>query len=368
MKQRGNSSAAGRGPGRSTGGSTRSGRSVCGLCGSNAAAPHAAIRRLDGLTTAVLAVLAVGGAVADEAGSPLDRGDPALRPFAASAPTPPERVEREELLRRDEAPRWNAYLGVSVVSQYVSRGLVFLPEPSMQPWLEVDIPLCPGAPAGSSGSGLSVFGGFWNNLNLGNPQTIVQPDGSLAEVRDWYEADAYLGLRFGLGDQFAASLRYNLYTSPSGSFERIHELDLRLSYDDSALWSWNGPDGRELAVYPAVRITAELSDRGGPEGWYVQPSLTPTWQSGSSPLRLELPLVLGFGGGGQYVTAGGDERLFGFFQAGLHASADLDLIPEWPGSITVAAGVDVAILSDSDLGYENDPTEWVGSLSVIYSY
>lgn len=318
-------------------------------------------------------MLMVAADGAEEARSPIEMGprpedERTPRPFPSSAPTPPERVEREELLRDDEGSRWNLYFGVDVVSQYVSRGLVFLPEPSLQPWLEVDVPLCPDAPPGSARSRLSVFGGTWNNINAGSPQSIITPEGERVEVRDWYEADAYIGLRFGLGERASSSLRYNFYASPSDSFETIQEIDWRLSFDDSPLWTWTVPGGREVGVYPSLRVTAELSDPGGREGWYVQPSLTPTWRSGTWPLSIEVPLVLGFGGGGQYVTSGGDERLFGFFQTGLHASADLDLIPEWPGSISLSAGIDLNVLSDSDLGYENDSTEWVGSVSLSYSY
>jgi hypothetical protein len=67
---------------------------------------------------------------------------------------------------------------------------------------------------------------------------------------------------------------------------------------------------------------------------------------GEQPVSATVPLVLGFGTDGQYTTADGDEKHFGFFQAGLTLKAPLDVLPETSGSLSISGGFDAVFVSD----------------------
>jgi len=285
---------------------------------------------------------------------------------------PPARVEREELLREEERKRIDFYAGSSVVSKYVARGLVFLDEPSLQPWLEVDVAflhfLAPGTRPPLADR-ISAFAGLWGNVSLSGRDDGLARTGRAAVLRDWYEADAYAGLRFLIADHVSTSLRYNYYSSPSGSFADIHEIDWRVLMDDRPVWTRLGVL-EDVGLFPGLRIAKEIVDQGGPENWYFQPSLTPTWriQGLPVPVTVEVPLILGFGADGQYLGVDGDEHGFGFFQTGIAVAADLDLLPERAGAITVSLAFDYIRLSDSDLGLGGDPDQTVVRGGLSYAY
>lgn len=290
-------------------------------------------------------------------------------PLAPPAANPPARVEREELARGAERRLFNLYVGVDIVSQYVSRGLVYLDEPSLQPWLELDVPLLDDPREGMPLDSLTLFGGTWNNVNVSGRDDGVARTGRAAELDDWYEADVYGGLRARVTEHLSTSLRYNYYTSPSGDFDDIHELDWRVSFDDASLWPGVQTED-DVGLYPALRVAKEVRDEGGADGWYFQPSLRPSWRVSGLPLPVvvQVPLVLGFGADGQYLEPDGDERHFGFFGTGLAMSIDLDLLPERRGSITLSLALDHLVLADDDLGFEGEGSETVGRAGLSYGF
>jgi len=290
-------------------------------------------------------------------------------PFPPPAAAPPARVELEELARGGERRPMNLYAGVGFVSKYVSRGLVFLDEPSLQPWIELDLPLLRSGSDALHLDSLTLFAGTWANVNVSGRDDGLARTGRAAALEDWYEADVYAGLRTRLTEHLATSLRYNFYTSPSDSFRDIHEIDWRVAYDDGPLWRRWWEHG-ELALLPALRVAKEIHDAGGPDNWYFQPSLTPTWHVPGLPLPVtaSMPLILGFGADGQYLEPDGDERHFGFFQTGLAVAVDLDLLPERRGSLTLSLGVDHVVLADDDLGADGRGSETVGRAGLSYSF
>jgi len=279
------------------------------------------------------------------------------------AATPPASVEREELLRGEERRPYNLYVGADVVSQYIARGLVYLDEPSFQPWFELDVPLRRKGEGDEAISTLTAFAGSWNNISLVGSEPGLARTGRRVKLEDWYESDIYGGLRVRLGDHVSSSLRYNFYTSPSDSFRDIHEIDWRVSLDDSSLWP-----GENFGVYPSLRVTSEFRDEGGPENEYFQPTLTPSWRVPGWSMTLQLPVILGFGADGQYVGADGEERHFGFVQVGARANFDLDLLPLREGSTTVSLGVDHVMLTDPSLGRNGEQHQTVGRIGVSYDF
>jgi len=277
---------------------------------------------------------------------------------------PPEQAEQEAFVPAERADPFNFYAGVDFVSMYVSRGQVYSSKFSVQPWFEVDVPLAKGESAGPFDS-VSVFGGNWNSIQEGDAGLGQARSGERRLVDNWYESDLYAGVRVSKGS-FNSSFRVNYYTSPSESFEDIVELDWRLAYDDSHWW---GEDSR-FSLNPSLRIAKEVYDRPGTERWFFRPQLEPSYRFrvGDQPVTATVPIVLGFGADGHYVTPDGDEEHFGYFQTGLRFSGPLDILPEGSGSLKWSAGVDVIIVSDEALNFRGDKVNPVGTFGVSYSY
>jgi hypothetical protein len=293
--------------------------------------------------------------------------DPSLSELSqtqAAALTPPEHAEHQAFADEERADPLNLYAGVDFTSMYVSRGQVYSSKFSVQPWIELDLPLRDGRSVGPFDS-LSVFVGNWNSLQEGDAGLGQARSGELRLVDNWYETDLYTGVRVTRGN-VASSLRLNYYTSPSDSFEDIYELDLRLSYDDGDWWGEDTP----FRLNPSIRIAKELRDKAGTERWFFRPQIEPsyTFRLGDQPITATVPLVLGFGADGQYVTAGGEERHFGYFQTGLKFTGPLDVLPENTGSLSWSAGVDLIVVTDESLNFRGDTLNPVATFGIAYSY
>lgn len=260
--------------------------------------------------------------------------------------------------------------GVALVSMYISRGLVYSNKASLQPWTELQLRLSSSEETGGSVGALYWFFGNWNSMQESDPGLGQARSGNAVLQDNWYEADFYTGLRTSFQNTFEASLRFNWYTSPSDSFERIHEIDLRLAVNDEA--HWNSPFGlREFKTSPHLRIAKEVADKGGAQQWYIQPSLTPHFSAQLSSLEavIKFPLVLGFGADGQYRTLDtGENRAFGFGSIGVGVDLPLDLLPKDRGGLTVSSSVDLIVLSDRDLNVRENRSELVSRLGLSYRY
>lgn len=158
--------------------------------------------------------------------------------------------------------------------------------------------------------------------------------------------------------------------SPSSSFGDIEELDFRIAYNDIGFWGTRfGWESFNLS--PSLRVAKELGDSGGPEQWYVQPSLTPSVALRGMPfeMRVKVPIALGFGADGQYVELENrDKRHFGFVQVGVGIDVPLKLIPKRGGSLNLSTGLDVVILSDSALSSRGDNVETVWKMGITYRF
>jgi len=292
-----------------------------------------------------------------------------LRTIPGAETVPPEMAELVELVGDNQRPL-NVYAGLDYVSQYIARGLVFVDEPSLQPWAEVDVSLSRDVDTNGPLGGMSFFAGNWNNINLASGSDGIARSGSAADLKDWYETDIYAGLRLSLHENLLVSFRYNYYTSPSDSFADIGELDFRIAWDDSSFWG----DRVELTGFrltPRVRIAKELDDGGGPEQWFFSPRLTPSFVLDGLPNdpRINFPLILGLGADGQYIdSTTGEDETFGFFQTGVAVDLPLDVLPSEGGALSVTGAVDVYILADENLSPNQDRTEVVARFGVSYSF
>jgi len=289
---------------------------------------------------------------------------------------PTVRTERAALRAAEADGDLNIYAGVDFVTMYVSRGQVFSSKFSVQPYVELDLPLNEGEPVGPFDS-VSAFAGNWNSIQEGDPGIGQSRSSTPAVADNWYEADIYGGVRVTFAEHFGSSLRFNYYTSPSDSFSDINELDWRLTYDDKHWWAGDKDKDEQtpansanFALNPSLRIAKEVNDQGGPDGWYFSPALRPSFDLTGLPgdLRAEIPLVLGFGADGQYRGAGGEEVHFGFFQTGLGVGGPLDLLGENRGALRWSAAIDVIIVSDRAINFRDDKVNTVGKFGISYSY
>ncbi len=259
--------------------------------------------------------------------------------------------------------RLSLYAGTDVVSMYVSRGLIYSDRVSLQPWLELDVPVT------RSGPGIlkdvTWFAGNWNSIQPGSVARGETRTGRDERLRDWFEADFYSGFRFGVAENVTASIRFNYYTSPSDAFADIHELDARVTYNDAHWW----PEAEGFALNPSLRVTKATRNRGGPNPWYLETGLRPGGQLAGLPgnMSLHVPLIFGFGADGQYLTPD-REHHFGFFQTGVTVGAPLNVLPESAGVLTLSGGFDISAVPDRELNLRGDRTTGVARAGLTYSY
>lgn len=296
---------------------------------------------------------------------PTSAENPSAPAGLAGALTPP--AEAELLAATEPKPRrFRVYAGAQLVSRYVSRGLVFSDQPSFQPWMEMDVPLLQEPLRGGRLEALDWFIGSWNSLQQGGPGLGQARTGEFVLQDNWYESDLYTGLRARLSGGFSTSLRFNYYLSPSGSFGNIRELDWRITYNDAPYWE--NRFGGNFALYPSLRVAREIDDSGGPQQWYVQPSLVPTLAlTEPFPMTLTFPLAAGFGGNGQYVATDGKEHRFGFVQAGVTFEVPLGSAlkaDDWK----LSGGVNLVHLADQDLSFRGDQLETVFHLGLSAAF
>lgn len=205
----------------------------------------------------------------------------------------------------------------------------------IQPWLDmtVDIFEC-------EDWSVAATVGTWNSVHSDSPS------------EDWYEADFYGGLSFGLPMGFSFDVSYiNLYSPTNGTIF-AEEFDFTLGYDDSAVWESAGLEG--FALSPYVLIAVEIdggSDAGVDEGVYLELGIEPSFEvlpSETMPITLSLPVNAGFSLDNYYESGpGGADSGFGFLDVGLVASTPLTFIPSDYGSWSLSAGVHMIYIEGS---------------------
>lgn len=241
-----------------------------------------------------------------------------------------------------EAPesgdRFTVTAGAAVVSEYISRGISFAEEPSLQPYVTFGLKLSEGE--GGALHDVRLFAGTWSSIKLGS----VEDNGQGGLTR-FYETDLYAGVSAGLGERWNVSAAYYRYESLGDSFEAYNDLELILGFDDSGMWDGLIPLNN-FTLSPALRLVQEAGRPHRPDALYIQPSLSPSFDlgDGERPLRVTIPLVLGFSDE-YYDNARGGHESFGFFRTG--ASLSGQPFPDKAEGLEINGGVDVWLLNDA---------------------
>lgn len=214
-----------------------------------------------------------------------------------------------------------------------------------------------------------VYGTWWNSFH-------DQDTGAAGnDIEEWFEtrftvgADVILGQRFG--GEWTAGVFYNAYTSPNNAFSTVHELGVKLEFDDSGLWKGKSPFGLEgwsgLQPYALVAFEIDGARDGMSEGSYLELGLYPHFSVGDfngQAVMLGLPVRVGFGMDEYYESAPGEDHSeFGF------ASIGAELTVPLRGNLNLTLGVDWLFLGNQARDFNSgESDEIIGKLGIGYSF
>ena len=229
-------------------------------------------------------------------------------------------------------------LGVDFTTAYYYRGIAQQNQGLIyQPYADVSFQLT---------DALSVYLGTWNSVHS---NTGAGTDGQ------WYESDFFVGASFALSECLTADLSYIWLNAPANTTadEFAQEINLALSYDDSALWG-DSFDGLQPHVLVAFETSGGSDGIGGghSKGIYYELGIAPSFvvvDSASHPITLTVPVTLGLGSDYYEIGAGAtlNDDTFGYVDAGLEFSMPLSCIPAQFGSWSVTTGVHFLFLGDN---------------------
>jgi hypothetical protein len=212
-------------------------------------------------------------------------------------------------------------IGINVVSQYVSRGLIFEDSGAiLQPFADLYFKIYEGDGFLNE---VTINLGIWNSFHSSKTDA-----GSGSTTSSWYEFDFTAGVSFTFAKNFTFTPSYYTFLSPNDGFATFQGINLKLAYDDTDLLG-------AFALHPYVQVLFELDNKAGngsDEGVYYEVGIAPSVPVG--PVTLTFPIFAGFGSNDFYA---GDET-FGFISAGVTIGYDLPFIPECYGTWTVTAG------------------------------
>ena len=283
-------------------------------------------------------------------------------PTLSQAGTTMEGKEVKTVVEKTKESCITGDLGVNVVSQYVSRGLIFENQGSIiQPYADLYFKLYDGS---GFFNAISLNLGIWNSFQSRGTDAGLVSGGSPTTSR-WYEFDFTAGISFTFAKNFTFTPSYYTFLSPNDGFNTFQGLNLALGYDTTDIFGFN--------LAPKVQVLFELENKAGngaDEGIYYEVSVAPSFPIGGTGISVTVPLVAGFGSNNFY--AGNDG--FGFFSAGVTLGYQLHFIPECFGSWSVNAGYTYYYLGSSLSSFNvpsvrrsnNNENVFSGGLSIAF--
>jgi hypothetical protein len=254
-------------------------------------------------------------------------------------------------------------IGMNVVSQYVSRGLIFENQGFIaQPYADLYFKLYEGEGFLNK---VSLNLGIWNSFQSRHTDAGLVSGAGTSSTRSWYEFDFTAGVSFTFAKNFTFTPSYYTFLSPNDGFATFQGINLALGYDTTDLIGFN--------IAPKVQVLFELENKAGngaDEGIYYEIGLAPSFPIGDTGFTVTVPLTAGFGSNNFY--AGNDG--FGFFSGGVTLGYALKFIPECYGSWSVNAGYTYYYLGSSLSDFNvpnvrsrnNNESVWSGGLMVAF--
>lgn len=239
-------------------------------------------------------------------------------------------------------------IGINVVSQYVSRGVIFENQGAiLQPYADLYFKLYEGEGFLNK---VQLNLGIWNSFHGEKTDAGIadNPGGARrhgSTTDSWYEFDFTAGISFTFAKNWTFTPSYYTFLSPADAFATFQGLNLKLAYDDTDLLG-------AFALHPYVQVLFELENKAGTgadEGVYYEVGIAPSFPVG--PVTVTLPITAGFGSNDFYgslneSTGQIENEAFGFVSGGVNLSYNLSFIPECYGTWTVTAGYTYYFLGD----------------------
>ena len=279
----------------------------------------------------------------------------ANEPSPCPDPLPPVVLPDSE--PSQESDRISVSMGANMVTEYISRGVMFAKEVSLQPSVTVSLDLVDDN--GGLVTDASVFAGSWTSIKLGSV-----PPGPAGSLNRFFETDLYTGAAVQLADRWNISATYYRYESLSDSFEGYNDLELIVGYDDSGTWDRLPLDNFSLS--PSLRLVQEAGRPGRKDALYIEPSLTPSFDAeiAGVPLNVTIPLMIGLSDE-YYDGIDGGKETFGFFRTGLLLSGQP--APESLPGLTISAGADLWV-PNSAVASGIDRYDLVGRMGINWGF
>ena len=212
-------------------------------------------------------------------------------------------------------------LGVTFVSEYISRGLVQVNQGVIaEPYLDLYFKVYEGTGFINK---VTINFSLWTSID-----SHVEPPGNQSTCRNWEEFDWDPGIAITFAKNFTLTTSYFEFDSPANFFQTARSINVNLAYNDADLL-------HDFALNPHFTWLAELNAPGSAGlqkgGYYYEVGIAPghTW----GPVTVSLPITLGLGSRGFYNGEG-----FGYFAFGPQISVPISFIPECLGKWTLTGG------------------------------
>ncbi|WP_338240924.1 hypothetical protein [Aurantiacibacter hainanensis] len=245
---------------------------------------------------------------------------------------------------------------MGAVTEYISRGVMFAEEVSFQPSATISLDVADDK--GGLVTDASVFVGTWASVKLGSV-----PPGPAGRLTRFYETDLYAGAAIQLVDRWNFSATYYRYESLGDSFEGYNDLEFIATYDDTG--EWDGVPLDNFSLSPSLRLVQEAGRPGRKDALYIQPSVTPSFDTNiaGAPIHVAIPLMIGLSDE-YYDGIDGGKETFGFFRTGIVLSGQP--APESLPGLTVSGGVDLWV-PNNDVASGLDQYDVVGRIGLTWS-
>jgi len=232
-----------------------------------------------------------------------------------------------------EKPNIHGFFNSEFKTAYVTpRGLVVQNEGLVwQPIVGLVIPIGDLGPV----KDVAIDGGIWNSVDFAEAGTY--------NTGAWDEMDPFFGVSGKIANVVSLALGYTVFNSPQQAYRSEHNVDLKISYDDSK-WGMYSDSG--FSINPYVDIWWAISGsstvtlgQAGATG-YLEPGIVPTFTVKAIdkyPITLTFPSYISVGPRSYWATRGEPGGNFGLASCSINGTVPLAFISSkygfWHGDV-----------------------------------
>ncbi len=267
-------------------------------------------------------------------------------PFKGYAGDTPDKDAPPAVVKAADQRLISGDLGLSGISQYISRGLVLNNQGIInQNYADLYFALYQKDTGLLNKVQLNL--GIWFDLDPHSTQAGTAVGGSHHDTTLpwWYEFDFTPGFSFTVAKVLTISPSYYVFTSPASAFRTFEGLNINVGLDDS---KWLGA----FALHPSFTYLRELHNKAGDgadQGNYYEIGITPSFAAG--PATVSFPVTAGFGSNQFYGKNDG----FGYVTPGIQVGIPLKFIPPAYGTYTFTAFYKFYYLGDDLSQFNTEP-------------